>query len=259
MLQCLWGWPMSDLAGLLRGARQDARLSLQELAARTKIKISTLEAMERGDFAPLPGGIFMRGFLRACAQELGLDPDVVVGRYSAEYERPPVNEHPLATLAPQDSLLSEPPPIREFWQWLGAAAALLILVILATNRPDSTGIDPRPVATTGAGTAKPVGSSLASPALQAGDRASLVDFTVTIHAKGLLWIEATADGRRVLYQLMQQGERETVSARERILLRIGDASAIEYFINGKPGRTLGPSGAVRTVSVTPANAGGFLR
>jgi cytoskeletal protein RodZ len=251
---------MPDLAGLLRGARQDARLSLQELASRTKIKLSTLEAMERGDFAQLPGGVFMRGFLRACAHELGLDPDVVLRSYSAEYESPAVSELPLPTLAPRDPLLSEPTAVHGLWRTLGAAAALLILVILlASDRSDSdsTGVDTRPVATTGAGVA--LGSPVASPALQAGNRSSPVDLSVTIHAKKLLWIEATADGRRILYQLMQQGERETVSAREQILLRIGDASAIEYFINGKAGRTLGPPGAVRSINVTPANAAQFLR
>ena len=75
-----------DLGTELRKGRERRGMSLAVLAATTKIGIATLQAMERGDFARLPGGVFTRGFLRAYAREVGLDPEEVVRQYLAEFE-----------------------------------------------------------------------------------------------------------------------------------------------------------------------------
>jgi cytoskeletal protein RodZ len=64
------------------------------------------------------------------------------------------------------------------------------------------------------------------------------------------WVSASADGQRVLYRLMQAGERAHIEATEAIDLRIGDAGALEYSINGRAGPRLGRSGEVVTLQVT---------
>jgi cytoskeletal protein RodZ len=152
---------MPELAALLRGAREDAGLSLQELAERTKIKVSTLEAMERGEFDRLPRGVFMRGFLRACARELNLDPVALVANYSLETIAAPAPP-PLPRLAQPDPLLAEPSALGRHWRPLAAGVAFLLFVFfLARDRPDSAGdsVAPRPVATTGVEAAKNAESS----------------------------------------------------------------------------------------------------
>ena len=61
-------------------------MSLQQLAASTKISVSVLDALERGDFPRLPGGIFSRAFVRSYALEVGADPDEVVSKFVSELE-----------------------------------------------------------------------------------------------------------------------------------------------------------------------------
>jgi cytoskeleton protein RodZ len=78
-----------DLGTELRQARERRGMSLAALAGSTKIGVANLQAMERGDFGRLPGGVFTRGFLRAYAHEVGLDPQETVHRYLAEFEPPP--------------------------------------------------------------------------------------------------------------------------------------------------------------------------
>ncbi|MBN1668688.1 MAG: DUF4115 domain-containing protein [Anaerolineales bacterium] len=58
----------------LRQARRERKLSLDEAAQATRIRRRYLEAMEAGDFASLPSPLQMRGFLRAYASYLGLEP-----------------------------------------------------------------------------------------------------------------------------------------------------------------------------------------
>lgn len=250
---------MPDLAGLLRGARLGAGMSLQELAARTKIKVPTLEAMERGEFDLLPRGVFMRGFLRACARELHLDSDLVVGQYNLERGEPAGSAAPVPVLTSPDPLLAEPTALHRHWRPVAGVVAFLIVMFFLTRDGTNPGdaVVPGPVATTGIGVS-PDGES-ASTAPQIPDEPRAAGVRVVVRATGSLWLEATADGRRVIYRLMRAAEREEIAARTDVLLRAGDAAAMEYTINGLPGRPLGPSGAVVTVRITRDNAHTFLQ
>jgi transcriptional regulator with XRE-family HTH domain len=65
----------------LRRQRERRGLSLQEIAAKTKISAAQFAAMERNDFSRWPAGIFGRAFLRAYAEEVGLDGELVVRQF----------------------------------------------------------------------------------------------------------------------------------------------------------------------------------
>lgn len=73
----------------LRQLRRERGLSVEELAARTRIAARILRSIEQDDFDAVPSGIFLRGYLRACAREVGLDAEALVEQYRAEYEAPP--------------------------------------------------------------------------------------------------------------------------------------------------------------------------
>jgi cytoskeletal protein RodZ len=102
---------MTEFGTLLKEARESRGLSLQQVAASTKISVSVLEALERGDFPRLPGGIFSRAFVRSYALEVGANPDTVVAQFVAELEaaapaytdavRPDVSEDDIAFLERQ--------------------------------------------------------------------------------------------------------------------------------------------------------------
>jgi len=77
---------MDDLGAQLKRARDERGMSLSEIASRTKISVTALEALERNDLSKLPGGIFGRAFVRAYAGELGLDPDKTVADFHVALE-----------------------------------------------------------------------------------------------------------------------------------------------------------------------------
>ena len=68
----------------LRDAREQRGLSLRQIANATRISVMSLEALERSDLSRLPGGIFTRAFVRAYAEQVGLDPDRAVQEFIAE-------------------------------------------------------------------------------------------------------------------------------------------------------------------------------
>ena len=79
---------MADVSSDLRTAREQSGATLQEMAARTKIKVSFLQAIERGEFELLPGEFFARAFLRTYARELHLSGDTILQAYDAARKSP---------------------------------------------------------------------------------------------------------------------------------------------------------------------------
>jgi transcriptional regulator with XRE-family HTH domain len=65
----------------LRAAREQRGISLEALAATTKVSIELWEAMERNDFSRWPSGVFARAFVRDYAVAVGLDADAVVNDF----------------------------------------------------------------------------------------------------------------------------------------------------------------------------------
>jgi cytoskeleton protein RodZ len=64
---------METLGGLFRQTRERQRLSLEQIASRTRIQQHHLQALEEENFASLPAKVFVKGFVRSYARALGLD------------------------------------------------------------------------------------------------------------------------------------------------------------------------------------------
>ncbi|HKY90026.1 MAG TPA: helix-turn-helix domain-containing protein, partial [Nevskiaceae bacterium] len=78
----------------IRVARERARLSLDELAARTRLSRPVLEALEKDAFEQLLEPVYVRGYYRKCAKVLDLAEQPLIDAYQAMYTPPP-------TVAPQ--------------------------------------------------------------------------------------------------------------------------------------------------------------
>lgn len=100
---------MTDSFGArLRHARERRQVSLADIAARTKIKASLFESIERDDASHWPLGIFRRSFMRAYAEAVGLDADATVREFLERFPDPsdprpltpavsPPPDHPVPT------------------------------------------------------------------------------------------------------------------------------------------------------------------
>jgi cytoskeleton protein RodZ len=75
---------MTDFGQRIRRERESRGVSLREMSEATKIAKRYLEALERNDFDALPGGVFVRGYIRNYAEHLGLDPEPLLEEYQRE-------------------------------------------------------------------------------------------------------------------------------------------------------------------------------
>jgi MinD-like ATPase involved in chromosome partitioning or flagellar assembly len=70
----------------LKRLRQRRRLDVARIEEITKIRAPQIVALEESDYPSLPPSVFLRGFLRAYAICLDLDPDKVVNDYMDGYD-----------------------------------------------------------------------------------------------------------------------------------------------------------------------------
>ena len=75
---------MSSFGEELRRERELRQITLREISESTKISLRYLEGLEKNDFRHLPGGVFNKGFVRAYAQYIGVDPETMVNAYLLE-------------------------------------------------------------------------------------------------------------------------------------------------------------------------------
>ncbi|MFC4775325.1 RodZ domain-containing protein [Paenibacillus sp. GCM10023252] len=81
---------MSDLGALLRRAREEHGLTLDDVQETTKIRKRYLEAIESGDHSVLPGSFYVRAFIKNYSEAVGLNPDEVLRLYQHEVPSAPV-------------------------------------------------------------------------------------------------------------------------------------------------------------------------
>lgn len=65
----------------LKRIRDELGVSLKIIAEMTKVRIIFLRAIEDDDFKKAPSRMFLKSFLKAYAQSIGLDADFVANRY----------------------------------------------------------------------------------------------------------------------------------------------------------------------------------
>jgi cytoskeletal protein RodZ len=72
-----------SIGSSLRRHREQRGMSAAELSRVTRIPMASIEAIEADRFDELPGEVFVRGFLRAYAQAVGLLPAEILARFTS--------------------------------------------------------------------------------------------------------------------------------------------------------------------------------
>ncbi len=63
--------------------RKTSGVSLEEIAQNTKLKVTTLKAIEDANFDVLPGGIYNISYIRQYARAIGVDEGSLLNLYRA--------------------------------------------------------------------------------------------------------------------------------------------------------------------------------
>ena len=111
-----------SLGTYLRQQRERRQVSLQDIAAATKIQLKFLEALENDAYDQLPAAPFVVGFLRAYAQCIALDPDMILTAYRSLQPTPETGENGHAAA-------EVPVPVAPRRSYRRLAALMLVLAL----------------------------------------------------------------------------------------------------------------------------------
>ncbi len=249
------GSPARTVGARLREAREKRGVSLRQIAVSTRISVMSLEALERSDLSRLPGGIFTRAFIRAYAQEVGLDPDRTIQDFIAELP-PDVATATVHSAAVEDGekLESDRKAVATV---LRLALISLPLIVLVVYYGSHRAPPPEPPSSeTGSGSVEPVPTAPA-PAAAPSDTPQTSGISMELAPTRACWVSVTADGRQVFARLMNGGDKQAVTAEKQVAISVGDAGAFAYTLNGRPGKPLGAAGKNVRARITLANVAEF--
>jgi len=151
---------MASFGEELQRERELRGVPLREIAEATKVNLRFLQALERNEFDTIPGGLFIRGFIRAYATHIGADPEKLVNAYlfqlSQDHERAD-RDASRASMGPRLEVSGAEPGLhpqrlpRWAWATIGLVALIALLALLFfifSGAPDPGGdaSDPAPSA-----------------------------------------------------------------------------------------------------------------
>jgi cytoskeletal protein RodZ len=272
---------MSNFGPSFKRAREAKGISLDHIASETRISTRFLLAIENEEFNLLPGGIFNRGFVRAFAEKVGLDPDQAV----ADYERL------VKVQEPPEAAVATPLEAKGKGLFYPLAIACLVVVIvifyLVTKETSNTAQTASPLPTASASTvAQPTVTSTPNPptpvdpvpaappaplappttppevtsaAPEPQPPVATVALRIDVEITETTWIKVAADGTTVdPGEVLEQGTTRHFTAQNSIYLSVGNAGGIALKINDMPAKNLGKSGQVRQLTITPQNFKSFI-
>lgn len=231
----------------LRAARETQGLTLDAIAAQTRIPTRHLASLEAGDWTALPAPTYSIGFAKNYAAVVGLDRAEIADQLRSEMGGTRAIYTPTEVFQPAD-------PKRSMPKWLVIVAIVALLVVLALlnwlrNRDLEPAAQPAAQAEVAAA---PGATSAAASAVQAPPTSGPVSI-VALDAP--VWIRIRDNGQTLKMGNLAPGERFDLPATATApMLDAGRPEGLKITVGGRDVPSIGKSGRpVSKVSLLPAD------
>lgn len=265
---------METLGDYLREERQKQGKTLEQIAQKTRINRSTLQAIEDNRDELLPSALHVRGFLKLYARELGLNMEDILARQPQQ----PIKQSGLSLPPAPDIETQKISLLRIFiaviivcmaglWAWqmfFGLAPfSQNTSIKIVSPRPAQPDFPPGLPAQPGtAGDQLSIGPDASPPqdiskpkrvseqeapsasetqskpdgALQTEEVPPVVPerFTVKFISRGIVWMKLNADDGKTVDITLKNGERYRISAARTLTVRLGNPALVDVEYNDVP-------------------------
>jgi cytoskeletal protein RodZ len=238
-----------SLGSLIAKARKDAGLSLEDLAAKTNIRISVLSEIEKDNFEHCGGETYARGHVRNIASILKVDQKEFIRLYEEEQGG---ETRSIKDLLIENSVMRLPAEARKVsWKVLVMisvvslfAVGIAQVVISNVNTNDVVSAVPSASASPTAAE-----SPSAEPSAQ-NTFSSGTGVEVVINAvRAKSWLFVSDDAGRVLFSgQIPRGAVKVFSSDSQLNLKVGNAGGVDLKVNGKKVEAIGMDAEVVSVS-----------
>jgi len=248
-----------SLGSVIRQARIDAGLSIDDLSERTSIRAGLLKEIESDDFSKCGGETYARGHLRNIAPHIKMDSKLLLELHEGEQSLQPRGIHEMLA---ENNVMTHPVDKKTIsWKSLvGISLATLALlgavqIIISNSKTTMSTAD---VIATESATAEPSNtpvpqptqSEQAEPVLPRDTFSSGTGVAVIVTAtRGTSWLFVSDSSGTTLYSgQIRTGQKLNFSATTRVSLKVGNAGAVDISVNGKVAQQIGTDGEVVSVS-----------
>lgn len=275
--------PFPDYAAI----REAKGIELKSLSNSTKIRLSYLEAIEKGNFETLPESIYAETFIKTYARAVGEEADTILAHYRRHLKK---NETPSQEATPKQTKL-KPEWVKEEgarsklsfravgWIFSGLVLIVFLISFFSTYmtdhskpevkplmQPASTPVAPpadpaaagqsaAPVVEGQAPATAPLTTGPAAPAAPAPVAAPPVKtpYKLVIEATATSWLNIVEDDNPPFEILLRSGERIEREAKDKFSVDIGNAGGVAVYFQGKSLGPLGKSGQVVHLNLPEGN------
>ena len=227
----------------LRAAREEKGITLEDIAAQTRIPRRHLESLENSDWENLPAPTYTIGFARSYASSVGLDRTEISDQLRSEIGR----QRPVTATA---EVFEPADPARTMPKWLvfgaiGAVIALALVMSWLSRRSleEPSAASNETAASTPATTAPPASQPATAPVAQG---------PVVITANEAVWLQVYERGGATLFEgELAAGQRFDVPATATApLLKTGKPEALRISVGTADAPPVGPPATtIRDVSL----------
>jgi len=231
---------MPTVGERLRAAREAKKLSLEDIAAQTRIPQRHLESIETADWEKLPAPTYTVGFAKSYASSVGLDRTDIGDQLREE-----MGGQRFASS--QSEVIEAADPARTMPKWLVVSAVIavvaLIIVMSVLNRrslEQPTEVASEPAAPIAAPAPAPAQQQAAAPAA-----ATPAQGPVVLTATEPAWIQVTDQGKNLFEGMLQPGQTFPVPLTATApLLKAGKPEALRITVGSAVAPPVGPPGKV---------------
>ncbi len=224
---------------ILRRAREERGLTLEEVSEILYLKKSAIRALESGDWTALPHSVYVKGYVTQYAKYLKVYDRVAAGLGT---EEKPSNLHPLAAveaqLLPRVREKRERPRVRK--AILGGSVAVIAIATLLLFLHGQREVPlPREYETVARN------SSDAQPNWPAANETK----KLMIACQERTWVRIIIDGTEKKEVMLNPEEVVMFTGKDRFDLLVGNAGGVKLFLDGKDTKFEGGSGEVKRITL----------
>jgi cytoskeletal protein RodZ len=234
-----------SLGQFLRGARESAGLSIDELAEVTSIRVGLIKEIENNNFVHCGGDTYARGHLRNIAAKISVDAQTLIDLYNEEHSTESRKIHDMLV---ENNVAKIPTERKSVSPKSLAIASVVVLAAIAIGQivisnskmtvipavTVSKSANPTPSASVSAEPTQPATIASAAPAVTG-------EMKLTISAtRGNSNIDVVVDGKHLFKGPMFQGDSKSFNAPTSISIYLSNAGDLDLTLNGEK---LAPLGA----------------
>jgi len=242
-----------SLGSLIAKARKDAGLSLEDLAAKTNIRINVLSEIEQDDFSHCGGETYARGHVRNIASILKADQKEFIRLYEEEQGG---EVRSMKDLLVENSVMRLPAEARKVsWKVLVMISVVSLFAVGIAQVVISNVNTNEVVSASPSASASPTAEETAAESPEAEPSAQTTFSTgtgvevVVVAARAKSWLFVSdAAGRTLFSGQIPRGQAKTFSSDSQLNLKVGNAGGVDLKVNGKKVPSIGVDGEVVSVS-----------